>query len=118
MSEPVAQVPKRKPFKKQIYRGIEIDKLLEMDHKEVIAMFKSGQRRRVKHGMHPKYDRLVKNIKTFANSGTGLACVTLLPRKCTCAGSEHRLEPEVGCVLLEHLGRRHCRWHVLRFHLR
>merc|ERR1711957_335314 len=59
-----AQVPKRKPFKKQIYRGIEIDKLLEMDHKEVIAMFKSGQRRRVKHGMHPKYDRLVKKIKT------------------------------------------------------
>merc|ERR1711957_885305 len=52
------------PFKKQIYRGIEIDKLLEMDHKEVIAMFKSGQRRRVKHGMHPKYDRLVKKIKT------------------------------------------------------
>ena len=64
MSEPVAQVPKRKPFKKQIYRGIEIDKLLEMEFMEVVSMFKSGQRRRVKHGMHPKYDRLVKKIKT------------------------------------------------------
>jgi len=64
MSEPVAQVPKRKPFKKQIYRGVEIDKLLEMEYMEVVSMFKSGQRRRVKHGMHPKYDRLVKKIKT------------------------------------------------------
>ena len=64
MSEPVAQVPKRKPFKKQIYRGVEIDKLLEMEYMEVVSMFKSGQRRRAKHGMHPKYDRLVKKIKT------------------------------------------------------
>jgi len=63
-AEPVAQVPKRKPFKKQIYRGVEIDKLLEMEYMEVVSMFKSGQRRRVKHGMHPKYDRLVKKIKT------------------------------------------------------
>ena len=41
MSE--AQQPvKRKPFKKQIYRGIEIDKLLEMNLDEVIKMFKAG----------------------------------------------------------------------------
>ena len=64
MSEPVAQAAKRKPFKKQIYRGIEIDKLLELDIKEVIALFKSGQRRRFRHGTHPKYDRLIKKIKT------------------------------------------------------
>ena len=30
---------------------------------EVIAMFKSGQRRRFRRGVHPKYDRLIKKIK-------------------------------------------------------
>ena len=63
MSEAPQQPPKRKPFKKQIYRGVEIDKLLEMDLKQVIGMFKSGQRRRFKRGVHPKYDRLTKKIK-------------------------------------------------------
>ena len=56
--------PKRKPFKKQIYRGIEIDKLLEMNTENIVALFKSGQRRRFKHGIHPKYDRLIKKLKT------------------------------------------------------
>lgn len=66
MSEQVntAGAPKRKPFKKQIYRGIEIDKLLEMNTENVVALFKAGQRRRFKHGMQPKYDRLIKKIKT------------------------------------------------------
>ena len=58
------QPPKRKPFKKQIYRGIELDKLLELNTAEVVAMFKSGQRRRFHHGMHPKYDRLIKKLRT------------------------------------------------------
>ena len=45
MSEQVnaAGAPKRKPFKKQIYRGIEIDKLLEMNLQSVVKLFKSGQ---------------------------------------------------------------------------
>ena len=64
MSEAPNQPPKRKPFKKQIYRGVEIDKLLEMDLENVIKMFKSGQRRRFKRGVAPKYDRLIKKIKT------------------------------------------------------
>ena len=59
-----AGAPKRKPFKKQIYRGIEIDKLLEMNTENIVALFKSGQRRRFKHGIHPKYDRLIKKLKT------------------------------------------------------
>ena len=65
MSEAAAAgAPKRKPFKKQIYRGIEFDKLLEMNTENIVALFKSGQRRRFKHGIHPKYDRLIKKIRT------------------------------------------------------
>jgi len=35
-----------------------------MPIENVIAMFKSGQRRRFKRSVHPKYDRLIKKIKT------------------------------------------------------
>ena len=55
--------PKRKPFKKQIYRGIELDNLLELKTDEMVALLRSKQRRRFKHGIHPKYDRLIKKLK-------------------------------------------------------
>ena len=44
MSEQVAAggEKKRKPFKKQIYRGVELDKLLEMNTENIVALFKSG----------------------------------------------------------------------------
>ena len=38
--------------------------MLEYNTAEIVALFKSGQRRRFKHGMHPKYDRLIKKLKT------------------------------------------------------
>ena len=64
--------PKRKPFKKQIYRGIELDQLLEKSTEEVVSLLCSKQRRRFKHGMHPKYDRLIKKLKTAVkNTGVG-----------------------------------------------
>ena len=57
------QVPKKKPFKKQIYRGIELDKLLEMNMDQVVALMKSRAQRRFKHGIHGKYDRLIKKLR-------------------------------------------------------
>ena len=60
MSEPEN---KKKPFKKQIYRGIELDKLLDMKVEEVVALMPSRQRRRFKHGIHGKYDRLLKKLR-------------------------------------------------------
>lgn len=61
-----AAAPKRKPFKKQIYRGIELEKLLEMNQNEIINLFKSTQRRRLNPNfqkVHPKYDRLIKKLR-------------------------------------------------------
>ena len=57
------QVPKKKPFKKQIYRGIELDKLLEMNMDQVVQLMNSRQQRRFKHGIHGKYDRLIKKLR-------------------------------------------------------
>ena len=54
---------KRKPFKKQIFRGIELDKLLELDQEGMVALLDSKAKRRYKHGIHPKYARLTKKLK-------------------------------------------------------
>mgnify|MGYP001949987856 CR=1 FL=1 len=58
-----AEPPKKKPFKKQIYRGHELDKLLEMDAKEIIALMNSRQRRRFRHGQPGKYERFIKKLR-------------------------------------------------------
>ena len=61
MSE--AQIPKKKSFKKQIYRGVELDKLLEMNTEQVVQLMNARQKRRFKHGIHGKYDRLIKKLR-------------------------------------------------------
>jgi len=62
MSEaPVKAV--KKPFKKQMYRGHELDKLLEMTKDQVVSLMKSRAQRRYRHGFSSKYDRLVKKLR-------------------------------------------------------
>ena len=61
MSE--AFIPKKKPFKKQIYRGVELDKLLEMNIDQVVVLMKSRAQRRFRHGITGKYDRLIKKLR-------------------------------------------------------
>merc|ERR1711990_1070905 len=56
--------PKKKPFKKQIYRGHELDKLLEMSPEQIVNLMKSRQQRRFRHGIHGKYERLIKKLRT------------------------------------------------------
>jgi small subunit ribosomal protein S15e len=58
-----AEPPKKKPFKKQMYRGHELDKLLEMNMEQVITLMKSRQQRRFKHGIQSKYERLIKKLR-------------------------------------------------------
>jgi len=55
--------PKRKPFKKQIYRGIELDNLLALDQEAMVNLLDAKARRRYRRGIHPKYTRLVKKLK-------------------------------------------------------
>merc|ERR1711957_1056679 len=45
-----------------IYRGIELDKLLELSTQEVVAMLRSRARRRFRRGIHSRYDRLIKKL--------------------------------------------------------
>ena len=43
---------KRKTFKKQIYRGVELEKLLEYPMDQLVKLLRSRQRRRFAHGIH------------------------------------------------------------------
>merc|ERR1711957_156619 len=47
----------------QVYRGIELDNLLDMNMDQVVQLMKSRQQRRYRHGMHGKYDRLIKKLR-------------------------------------------------------
>eukprot|EP00997_Jenningsia_sp_PLL12_P009195 NODE_6110_length_530_cov_134.153846_g5353_i0.p1 GENE.NODE_6110_length_530_cov_134.153846_g5353_i0~~NODE_6110_length_530_cov_134.153846_g5353_i0.p1 ORF type:complete len:145 (+),score=28.27 NODE_6110_length_530_cov_134.153846_g5353_i0:53-487(+) len=58
-----AQPAKKKPFKKVLYRGFEIDQLLEKNMEEVVKLMNARQRRRFAHGISSKYDRLVKKLQ-------------------------------------------------------
>ena len=53
----------KKPFKKQMYRGHELDKLLELSREQVVQLMKARQQRRFRHGFSSKYDRLIKKLR-------------------------------------------------------
>merc|ERR1711935_1169644 len=53
----------KKPFKKQVWRGHELDKLLEMSSEEIVGLMNSRQKRRYRHGIQGKYDRLLKKLR-------------------------------------------------------
>ena len=54
---------KKKAFKKSTYRGIELEKLLELSMDQLVKLFRARQRRRFAHGIHQRYDRLLKKLK-------------------------------------------------------
>ena len=59
----MSEIQKKKPFRKQIYRGHELDKLLDMNMETIVNLMKSRQQRRFKHGITGKYERLIKKLR-------------------------------------------------------
>ena len=53
----------KKSFKKQMYRGIEINDLIDMKLPNVVKLLGSRQRRRYARGMQKKYDTLLKKVQ-------------------------------------------------------
>ena len=58
-----AGATKKKAFKKSTYRGIELEKLLELNTDQLVKLMRARQRRRYAHGIHQRYDRLLKKLK-------------------------------------------------------
>ena len=44
--------PKKKTFKKSIYRGVELEKLIEYNMDALVKLMGSRQKRRFAHGIH------------------------------------------------------------------
>ena len=53
----------KKAFKKSTYRGIELEKLIEYPMDALVKLMKARQRRRFAHGIHQRYDRLIKKLR-------------------------------------------------------
>ena len=53
----------KKAFKKSTYRGIELEKLIEYPMDALVKLFRARQRRRFAHGIHQRYDRLIKKLR-------------------------------------------------------
>jgi small subunit ribosomal protein S15e len=58
---PAARV--KKSFRKNMFRGIELQQLLDIKVETLVNLFKSRQRRRFSHGIQHKYDRLIKKLR-------------------------------------------------------
>lgn len=62
-AEQIAANKKKRQFKKFEYRGIDLEKLLELNKKDLVELLHSRQRRRFNRGVPSKYQRLVKKLR-------------------------------------------------------
>ena len=68
--EPEQNVPKKKTFRVSTFRGIELDKLLEMKSEELTKLFRSRHRRRINRRLPPKYGRFINKLKKAKKAAT------------------------------------------------
>merc|ERR1711865_214143 len=55
--------PKKRTFKKHGYRGIDLDKLLDMSNQDPMDMFKARQRRKFNRGIGRKTITVLKKLR-------------------------------------------------------
>ncbi|KAI0980513.1 hypothetical protein GJ496_010487 [Pomphorhynchus laevis] len=58
----MAEAPKKRTFKKFFYRGVDLDRLLDMGELELAALFRSRIRRKLRRGLNRKCVTLVKKL--------------------------------------------------------
>ena len=66
----IAESRKKRSFKKFTFRGIDLDKLLDLKPEELLPLFTSRVRRRLQRPLKRKHKALVKKLKT-AKKNTG-----------------------------------------------
>eukprot|EP00922_Rhytidocystis_sp_ex-Travisia-forbesii_P029923 GHVS01043884.1.p1 GENE.GHVS01043884.1~~GHVS01043884.1.p1 ORF type:complete len:155 (+),score=30.92 GHVS01043884.1:78-542(+) len=57
------QQPKKRSFRTFSYRGIELDKLLDLSHEQLIDLFRARQRRKFNRGIRRKTTALIKKLR-------------------------------------------------------
>lgn len=61
--EAIAALRKKRQFKKFTFRGIELDKLLDLSHEELLNYVHSRARRRMQRGLKRKPMALIKKLR-------------------------------------------------------
>merc|ERR1712232_617033 len=62
-AEKVAELRKKRAFRKFTYRGIELDKLLDLTNDELMALVTARARRRMSRGLKRKPMALIKRLR-------------------------------------------------------
>merc|ERR1712042_45350 len=66
------QVKKRRTFKKFSYRGVELDKLLDLSTEEFINMTNSRHRRSFRRGVKKRHQTLIEKMRKAKAAATGM----------------------------------------------
>ena len=61
--EAVAALRKKRQFRKFTYKGLELDKLLDLSHDELLAVVCARARRRMQRGLKRKPMALIKKLR-------------------------------------------------------
>eukprot|EP01138_Halocafeteria_seosinensis_P007538 gb/GECG01007705.1/.p1 GENE.gb/GECG01007705.1/~~gb/GECG01007705.1/.p1 ORF type:complete len:155 (+),score=19.08 gb/GECG01007705.1/:1-465(+) len=62
-AEQLAELKKKRTFKKFSYRGVDLDKLLDLSHAELVELLPSRIRRRFARGLTRKHTTLLKKLR-------------------------------------------------------
>ena len=54
---------RKRTFRKYSYRGVDLEKLLDLDNDALVELLPARQRRRFKRGISAKYSRLLKKLR-------------------------------------------------------
>ena len=61
--EAIANLRKKRQFKKFTFRGIELEKLLDLNHEELLQFVNARARRRMQRGLKRKPMALIKKLR-------------------------------------------------------
>ena len=59
----VAQLRKKRQFKKFTYRGLEVHQLMDLSHEELLNILHARARRRLQRGLNRKPMALIKKLR-------------------------------------------------------
>ncbi len=62
-AEAVAALRKKRQFKKFTFRGLDVEKLIDLTHEELLNMVHARARRRLQRGLKRKPMALIKKLK-------------------------------------------------------
>ncbi|KNC84258.1 40S ribosomal protein S15 [Sphaeroforma arctica JP610] len=57
------QLRKKRTFRKFMYRGVDLDQLMDMSTQELAPLFRARIRRRLKRGINRKHTALIKRLR-------------------------------------------------------